>query len=76
MKYVCELCGFIYDEEKGLADSGIAAGTAWADVSADFECPGCYCGKEAFDKRPERPQRIGSAEPVLACTDVKQVSEK
>ncbi len=27
MKYVCDICGWTYDEAEGLPDSGIAAGT-------------------------------------------------
>lgn len=48
MKYICELCGLVYDEEKGLPQAGIAAGTAFADLPEDFECPGCYSERTAF----------------------------
>ncbi len=50
MKYVCDLCGWEYDEENGYADGGIAPGTAWADVPEDFECPLCGAGKDAFSE--------------------------
>lgn len=49
MKYVCSVCGFVYDEAKGYPEGGIAPGTAWADVSDDFECPLCGVGKDQFD---------------------------
>ena len=49
MKYVCELCGWKYDEDKGCPEKKIAPGTAFADLSEEFECPHCGCGKEAFD---------------------------
>ena len=39
MKYVCDACGWIYDEEEGYPEGGIAPGTAWEDVPEDFECP-------------------------------------
>ena len=39
MKYVCDVCGWEYDEEKGYPEGGIAPGTKWEDVPADFECP-------------------------------------
>lgn len=47
-KYVCEVCGWEYDEAEGYADGGIAAGTAWADVAEDFLCPLCFVGKDQF----------------------------
>ena len=43
-KYVCTICGFVYDEEKGLPDEGIAPGTKWEDVPDDFVCPECGVG--------------------------------
>lgn len=47
-KYVCEVCGYVYDEAMGEADHGVAAGTVWADVPADFVCPLCGVGKDQF----------------------------
>jgi len=48
MKYVCDVCGWIYDESEGSADLGIAPGTTWDDLPADFECPLCGVGKDDF----------------------------
>ena len=45
MKYVCDLCGWEYDEEQGYPEGGIAPGTKWEDVPEDFECPLCSAGK-------------------------------
>ena len=45
----CIVCGFIYDEEQGLPDEGIAAGTRWADIPADWACPDCGVAKADFD---------------------------
>ena len=45
-KYVCDVCGYVYDEAAGDPDNGIAPGTAWADVPEDFECPLCGVGKD------------------------------
>ena len=47
MKYVCELCGKIYDEAVGDVRRGIPAGVAFASLPA-YECPDCGSGKEAF----------------------------
>lgn len=49
-KYVCAICGFVYDEEEGHPESGIAPGTAWEDVPEDWTCPLCGVGKEDFDE--------------------------
>ncbi len=48
MKYVCEVCGWEYDEEQGYPDGGIAPGTKWENVPEDFECPLCSVGKDQF----------------------------
>ena len=48
MKYVCNLCGYVYDEELGTPDEGIAPGTKWEDVPADWVCPLCGAGKDEF----------------------------
>ena len=45
----CIVCGFIYYEEQGLPDEGIAAGTRWADIPADWACPDCGVAKADFD---------------------------
>ena len=29
MKYVCDVCGWEYDEEEGYPEGGIAPGTKW-----------------------------------------------
>ena len=47
-KYVCDLCGWVYDPETGDLDSDIAAGTAFADIPDDWVCPECGAGKGEF----------------------------
>jgi rubredoxin len=47
-KYVCDVCGYIYDPEKGDPDSGVQPGTAFADVGEDWVCPTCGVGKDSF----------------------------
>ena len=49
-KYVCTVCGYVYDESVGAPDDGIAPGTLWADVPDDFVCPICGAGKDSFEK--------------------------
>ncbi len=48
MKYICDVCGWEYDEELGYPEGGIAPGTKWEDVPEDFECPLCMVGKDQF----------------------------
>ena len=51
MKYVCTVCGFIYDEAAGDPDNGVAPGTAWADVPEDYVCPLGGVGKDMFEQQ-------------------------
>ena len=48
MKYVCKMCGWIYDEEQGDPEHGIAPGTAFEDIPEDWVCPICGVGKDEF----------------------------
>lgn len=49
-KYVCDLCGWVYDPAVGVPEAGIAPGTPWEELPADFECPMCGVGKDQFSK--------------------------
>ena len=49
-KYVCDMCGWTYDEELGDPENGIAPGTKFEDLPEDFECPLCGVGKENFSE--------------------------
>ena len=48
-KWLCIICGFIYDESLGWPHDGIAPGTRWDDVPEDWVCPDCLVGKEDFE---------------------------
>ncbi len=48
MKFVCDVCGYIYDPQNGEPDSGVAPGTPWEEVPEDFVCPLCGVGKDQF----------------------------
>lgn len=48
-RYICLICAYVYDEEKGAPDEGIPAGTKWEDVSEDWVCPDCGAGKDEFE---------------------------
>ena len=48
-KYECVICGYIYDEAKGIPEDGIPPGTLWKDIPEDWECPDCGISKSEFD---------------------------
>lgn len=47
-KYQCFFCGYVYDEAAGDPDEGIAPGTKWDDIPADWYCPSCGAAKTDF----------------------------
>lgn len=47
-KYKCSVCDYFYEEAKGEPERGIPAMTEWEDLPADYACPVCGQGKEAF----------------------------
>ena len=49
-KFVCTVCGYIYDEELGDAEYDLEAGVAFEDLPEDFVCPLCGVGKEDFSE--------------------------
>jgi len=50
MKYVCEVCGWIYDESLGDPDHRIAPSTKFEELPENFECPLCFVGKDQFSE--------------------------
>ncbi|MDN4574504.1 rubredoxin [Pandoraea cepalis] len=46
--WICLICGWIYNEAEGAPNDGLAAGTRWADVPADWRCPECDVAKADF----------------------------
>ncbi|ATW01702.1 rubredoxin [Candidatus Legionella polyplacis] len=49
-KYICVICGFIYDEEKGFPEDNINPGTLWEDIPENWLCPECGVTKEDFEQ--------------------------
>ena len=47
-KYVCGVCGYVYDPAVGDPDGGVAPGTAFENLPADWHCPVCGAAKEEF----------------------------
>lgn len=48
-RYICVICGLIYDEAEGWPEDGIAPGTLWEAVPENWFCPDCGAGKEDFE---------------------------
>jgi rubredoxin-NAD+ reductase len=48
-KWLCIICGLIYEEASGWPKDGIVAGTRWEDVPEDWKCPDCGVGKADFE---------------------------
>jgi len=48
-KFMCVVCGFIYDEEAGLPEEGIAPGTRWEEIPDTWTCPDCGVTKDDFE---------------------------
>ncbi|MDD3725661.1 MAG: rubredoxin [Candidatus Ratteibacteria bacterium] len=49
-RYVCSVCGYIYDPEKGDPDNGIVPGTPFEELPDDWTCPVCGASKDKFEK--------------------------
>lgn len=64
-RYVCSVCGFVYDEAAGLPDAGIAPGTPWEALPDGWVCPICRAPKSAFradEPAAETPQAQSAPE--------------
>ena len=48
-KYVCSVCGYVYDPAEGDPKRGIAPGTAFEDLPGDWTCPRCRQSKDKFN---------------------------
>lgn len=49
-KWVCVVCGYVYDPAVGDPDGGIKPGTKFADIPDGWVCPVCGVGKDQFEK--------------------------
>ncbi|HDQ44353.1 MAG TPA: rubredoxin [bacterium] len=50
-KWICEVCGYVYDPKQGDPDNGIEPGTPFEAIPEDWVCPECGAGKEDFVKQ-------------------------
>jgi rubredoxin len=49
-RYVCSVCGYVYDPAEGDPDNGIEPGTKFEDLPDDWTCPVCGAEKDQFEK--------------------------
>lgn len=54
-RWICDACGYIYDEAAGDVDSGLAPGTRFEAISDDWQCPLCGLRKSDLRLLPETP---------------------
>ena len=47
-KYVCDLCGYVYDPAEGDPDNDVAAGTGFNDLPEEWVCPLCGASQDDF----------------------------
>jgi rubredoxin len=72
-KYVCKVCGYVYDEAVGVLDEEIQPGTKWEDVPDDFVCPVCAASKTEFELLGETEPPV-EALPKAATLNIKGLS--
>ncbi|MCX6843652.1 MAG: rubredoxin [candidate division WOR-3 bacterium] len=48
-KYVCAVCGYVYDPTAGDPDNGIKPGTSFEQLPEDWVCPVCGASKDQFE---------------------------
>ncbi len=48
-KYVCTVCGYIYDPAKGDPEGDVPPNTAFEDIPDEWVCPVCGSGKDMFE---------------------------
>ena len=74
-KYICAICGYIYDEAAGMPSAGIAPGTRWEELPEDWTCPLCGASKAEFKELTEEPSGAKDAAPEPAGRPAKASTE-
>ena len=72
-KYVCGVCGFVYDEAAGYPEGGIAPETKWKDIPDDWVCPLCGATKAEFEEQQEAA--VSDASPSSVEESVEDMRE-
>lgn len=67
-KYVCDVCGWVYDPEVGDPEGGIAPGTAFEDIPDDWVCTLSTIGlphSSWLFAAPLKQQAIGGSRKII-----------
>lgn len=75
-QYICNACGWIYDEAKGDPDSGLAPGTRYEDIPDDWACPLCQVTKADFSPYTPPSRPAGGCAPRPAAAAAPRVAGK
>ena len=68
-EFVCSVCGYVYDEAKGIPEAGITPGTRWDDLPDDWVCPLCGATKAEFTQRGAQKAETKAPTPVMESPD-------
>jgi rubredoxin len=50
-KYVCDVCGYVYDPAEGDPEHGVEAGTPFESIPDSWVCPVCGASKAQFSQQ-------------------------
>ncbi len=73
-QYLCTVCGYIYDEAKGIPESGIAPKTKWEELPAGWKCPLCGASKSEFREIGASATEPKAVKIMDTPTDLKELS--
>ncbi|MEN6340306.1 MAG: rubredoxin [Clostridiaceae bacterium] len=75
-KFVCSICGYVYDESAGSPDQGVAPGTRWEDLPDDWACPLCGAPKSMFEAQSKPESKPAPSAPAAAVSqeEVRELS--
>lgn len=73
-KYVCMICGYIYDEALGIPDARIAPGTKWEELPDDWVCPLCGAAKSDFKEQTATSAAVSKAAEVEESDELRKLS--
>ena len=66
MRYVCSVCGYIYDDAKEK--------TPFDELPSDWACPMCGAPKSAFVPEGSEERKVVDVKPLAADGDMKKLS--
>ncbi len=73
-QYVCSICGYVYDEAKGIPEAGIAPGTTWESLPEDWVCPLCGASKAEFTEQGAKSPEKRSTKTMEAPTEMQELT--